>query len=63
MFNLPNNTPYLLILESNNGYIVMTSRWGSPAGAEMGPKETFETYDANGPIEEVVKTFLEEKQT
>ena len=41
MFNLPNNTPYIILIEADRGYMLMSSRWESMEGSEMGPVNTF----------------------
>ncbi len=58
MFNLPNNVPYTIIIESDNGYMVMKRRWESVEGGEMGPKETFETFTDVLDVLSSIETFM-----
>ena len=63
MFNLPNNTPYALVIEASPGYLLMTSRWVStdePDGTpgEMGPTSTFECYNTEHEALAAVERFL-----
>lgn len=65
MFNLPNNTPYVVIIESDNGYMVMSNRWESIEGpegqpGEMGPTGTFETYTRSIDVLAAVEQFMAE---
>ena len=58
MFNLPNNTPYALVIEADTGYLVMTCRWVYVEGEEMGPKNTFDAYDDELSALAAVERFL-----
>jgi hypothetical protein len=63
MFNLPNNTPYVLVIEADSGFLVMSSRWGSNEGNEMGPMSTFACFNTKLEALAAVETFLASDET
>ena len=58
MFNLPNNTPYIILIEADAGYMIMSSRWGSSEGSEMGPITTFECFNEKIEALTAVEVFM-----
>jgi hypothetical protein len=63
MFNLPNNTPYVMIIEADTGYMVMSNRWTSVEDGEMGPTGTFECYNTKLEALAAVERFLAQNET
>ena len=62
MFNLPNNTPYIVITETSNGYILISSRWVSHEEGEVGPQTTFECYETRQDALAAIERFMEGKE-
>ena len=61
MFNLPNNTPYVIILEVDNGFLLMSSRFASVENGEMGPENHFGVAISRLDALAQVEAFLTEK--
>ena len=59
MFNLPNNTQYVMIIEAKPGYMVMSCRWSSEEGSELGPVNTFQCYNTELEALAAVERFLD----
>ena len=63
MFNLPNNTPYIIIIEADTGYMVMSSRWIDTGEGELGPVTTFACYNEKIEALSAAETFMDHDET